>query len=226
MVQIDQEIVRPGEAVLEEPSSRTWYQRYGKRGLDLAMGVALLLLTVPLVLVLAVLVALTSGWPPFYVATRIGRDGKPFRLLKLRTMVRGADRSLEQWRVTDPEFEQDYVTGFKVQADSRVTLVGRILRRTSFDELPQLWNVVKGDMSLVGPRPIIEDELLQYGPHADTLLSVRPGLTGPWQLNGRNRIGYPERVWVELRYCNSSTFFGDLILLARTVVVPFRLSGR
>ena len=141
MVQIDQEIVRPGEAVLEEPSSRTWYQRYGKRGLDLTMGVALLLLTVPLVLVLAVLVALTSGWPPFYVATRIGRDGKPFRLWKLRTMVRGADRSLEQGAPSDPG--DAAATERPADGWPRMTLVGRLLRKSRLDGLPGSWAIVR-----------------------------------------------------------------------------------
>ena len=121
MVQIEQEIVRSGEAALETPHARTWYRRYGKRGLDLAMGVALLLMTVPLVLVLAVLVALTSGWPPFYVATRIGRDGKPFRLWKLRTMV----------GQTAPD------------GTPRVTLLGRFLRMSTLDRLPAVWSIVR-----------------------------------------------------------------------------------
>ena len=224
MLQIDQENSLQSRVEVKEASRQTFYARHGKRALDVVVGASLLFLTAPVILVLATLVVLTSRCHPFYTATRVGKDGNTFRLWKLRTMVYDADRLLAQWRET-PEFQREYVKSFKLQGDRRITRVGRILRRTSLDELPQLWNVVKGDMSLVGPRPIVQEELLQYGPHADRLLSVRPGLTGPWQLNGRNDIGYPERIWVELRYCNSSTVFEDLILVARTVLVPFRLSG-
>ena len=150
MVQIDQEIVRPGEAVLEEPSSCTWYQRYGKRGLDLTMGVALFLLTVPLVLVLAVLVALTSGWPPFYVATRIGKDGKPFRLWKLRTMADGADRAPVPKLADLVNVEETRVTGHTPRSGPRVTLLGRFLRKTRLDGLPSVWILIRYDRHVRG----------------------------------------------------------------------------
>lgn len=225
MVQIDREILRQGEAALEQVDDETFYRAYGKRAFDLVLGTVLFLLAVPVILILALIVAVTSGWPPFYMATRVGKDGKTFRLWKLRTMVRDADRVLGTWRADVPDFEDQFVTGFKVQSDPRITLVGQFLRRTSLDELPQLWNVVRGDMSLVGPRPVVQDELSHYGPYRDRFLSVRPGLTGRWQVNGRNRITYPDRVWVELECCASSTLRGDLVLLAKTMIVPFRLSG-
>jgi undecaprenyl-phosphate galactose phosphotransferase len=145
---------------------------------------------------------------------------------KLRSMVRNADAVLLQWRRTQQSFDAEFTKGFKIQADPRITPLGRFLRKSSLDELPQLWNVVRGDMSLVGPRPIVEDELRHYGQHADLMLSVRPGITGRWQLNGRNDITYPERVWVELECCNSSTLLGDLSLLAQTTLTPIRFNGR
>ena len=203
----------------------TLYVRFGKRALDLVIGVPLLVAALPAIVLLAAVVVATSGWPPFYRSRRVGRGGREFGMWKLRTMVRDAEAQIRSWRESDPSLLAEYSHNFKVRDDPRVTAFGRWLRRTSLDELPQLWNVVKGDMSLVGPRPIVADELRHYGREASTLLSVRPGITGMWQLNGRGRISYPERTLLELDCCQSLGLRRDLSMLVRTLTAPFRFDG-
>jgi len=193
------------------------YRRAGKRALDLALGLPFLVASIPVILMLAACVVFTSGWPPFYVATRIGQKGRAFRMWKLRTMVRDAEQLLANWRESRPELADRFARGFKLEADPRVTALGKLLRRGSLDELPQLLNVVRGDMSFVGPRPITAREVTLYGPHAATLLATRPGMTGKWQVGGRNRISYPERLNVELSYCEAVSFLADLKILFRTI---------
>ncbi len=204
---------------------RTFYGRRGKRLLDVALGALLFVVLLPVTVVVVLAVLLMSGWPVLYSAERVGQGGRSFRVWKFRTMVRGADKVLQQWMETDPNLAAEYERGFKVDDDPRVTALGRFLRRSSLDELPQLWNVIKGDMSLVGPRPIVEAEVAKYGDHSGVLLSVRPGLTGRWQVNGRNHVEYPERMWVELDYCRSVGLLGDMAILVRTLITPLRYNG-
>lgn len=204
---------------------RGFYARYGKRALDLALGVPLLLLASLVVLVLALLVLASSGWPPFYRARRVGRGGREFSMWKLRSMVRDADQALARWREENPSLAAEYAQNFKLKDDPRVTRLGRFLRRSSLDELPQLWNVVRGDMSLVGPRPIVAEELKFYRESAGEFLSLRPGMTGLWAVSGRNQVEYPQRTWFELSYCRGYSFLGDLRLLARTALVALRMNG-
>ena len=142
-------------------------------------------------------------------------------------MVRDADKALAEWREANPDFEADYLHTFKLSNDPRVLPVGRFLRCASIDELPQLWNVVRGDMSLVGPRPIVDDELQEnYGDHAPRFLSSRPGVTGVWQVVGRNSVVYPERAFLELSYARSITLTGDVRLLLRTAKAVCRFTGK
>jgi len=182
-------------------------------------GLLLLVLAAPLILVLALLVTATSGFSPFYAATRVGKDGLPFRMWKLRTMVKDADSHLRRWRDEQTQEAVEFNQRYKLRDDPRVTRLGRILRKTSLDELPQLLNVVRGEMSLVGPRPIVVDELFQYGAEQGTLLSVRPGVTGLWQVKGRNAIDYPERAHLELEYVDRLSLLEDMRLLALTAPI-------
>ncbi|HEX5368418.1 MAG TPA: sugar transferase [Dehalococcoidia bacterium] len=216
---LDESVALSGEIV---PS---FYVRHGKRALDLILGTVLLLLLSPLILLLAGLVALSSGFPPFYAATRMGKGGRPFRMWKLRSMVKDADAVLQRWQETASEEALIYFQSYKLKRDPRVTGLGRILRKTSLDELPQLWNVVRGDMSLIGPRPIVEAEVENYGPHAPLFLSVRPGITGLWQINGRNAVEYPERAMLELRYMTGLSIGSDVSILAKTALVLLRADG-
>ncbi len=203
----------------------TFYQQRGKRLLDLFFATTLFACFLPLMAVVALAVLLSSGWPVLYGSERVGRDGRPFRMWKFRTMVPGADTLLERWLRSRPELAAEYNRGYKLQRDPRVTRPGHFLRRSSLDELPQLWNVIRGDMSLVGPRPIIDNETRLYGRYRSALLALRPGVTGTWQLNGRNRVTYPERMWIELEYCSSVALTSDARILVRTLLAPFRFEG-
>ena len=194
-----------------------------KRAFDIAAAAVLLLAASPLLLALALLVKVTSPGPAFFGHGRIGREGKPFRCWKFRTMVADA----EAWLERHPELRRKHrANGFKLRAheDPRITSPGRLLRYTHLDELPQLVNVLKGDMSMVGPRPIVEEELAWYGKHAEELLSVRPGIFGPWTAGGKARAEYPARVDVELAYVRRHSLLGDLGILLRNV--PVLLTGQ
>lgn len=217
----------PGPAIGSEglAGSQTFFRRYGKRAMDIAFAVPLLLLAIPIIAIATIAVLITSGWPVLYVADRQGKDGRRLRMWKIRTMVKDADEILARWRQTEPALAAKFEEDFKLEDDPRVTKLGSFLRKSSLDELPQLWNVIRGDMSLVGPRPITEDELAKYGHHAATLLSYRPGLSGPWQTDGRGQTTYPDRMWTELEYCRSANLSGDARVLLKTLAAPFRYNG-
>jgi lipopolysaccharide/colanic/teichoic acid biosynthesis glycosyltransferase len=186
-----------------------------KRGMDVVGALVLLAVALPLFVVVAVAIRLESRGPVFFAHRRLGRDGRHFDCLKFRSM---RDRA-EQVLFDDHALRHQYVTHhFKVpaHADPRITRVGRVLRMTSLDELPQLLNVLRGEMSLIGPRPIVALEATHYGDHIDELLSVRPGITGAWAVGGRNAVGYPERAQVELQYVRDPSLRRDLAILART----------
>ncbi len=210
--------------VADESASR-WLARASKRGLDVVGATVGLTLAAPLLAVLAVVVRVGSPGPVIFSQARVGRGGRVFRCYKLRTMREDAEQLLR----TDPELRAMYERhSFKVPctADHRVTPIGRVLRLTSCDELPQLWNVLRGEMSLVGPRPLVVRELAHYaGADRDLLLSVRPGLTGAWAVGGRSRVGYPDRARMELDYVRAWTPLRDLAILARTVGVVLARRG-
>lgn len=214
--------LRGAQIVILRPS---FYRRSGKRLLDLCIAVPIFTCALPLIAVLAVLVKLTSKGPAFYGATRLGRDGKSFRMWKLRTMVEDADKQPARWREINPGLAQIYYANYKLKDDPRITTIGRFLRKTSLDELPQLWNVIRGEMSLVAPRPIVSGEIENYGDCASLLLSVPPGITGCWQVEGRNEIEYPERADLELSYVESLSFRNDVRLLLRTVPALLKVNG-
>jgi exopolysaccharide production protein ExoY len=169
------------------------------------------------VLVLAGLVRATSRGPAFYRHERVGRSGRPINCLKLRTMVIDADSRLAELLASDPALAEEFALTFKLKKDPRVTRLGHLLRRTSLDELPQLVNVLRGEMSLVGPRPITEEEMRRYGQYMPIVLSARPGMTGLWQVSGRNDVSYSTRVALDVQYAFGQSLGGDLSILARTV---------
>ncbi len=214
------------DSVVASPANvASFYARHGKRGLDLVFGSVLLLLLSPVILVLAVLVALTSGFPPFYAATRLGKDGRPFRMWKLRSMVKDADAVLQRWKDTNPELAAEYEQNLKLRDDPRVTPLGRMLRRLSLDELPQLLNVVRGEMSLVGPRPYYAAELADRPDVEAALIRVRPGITGPWQVNGRNAISPDGRMTLDEMYVESVSMTIDIVCLLKTARCLLRANG-
>ena len=196
-----------------------------KRTLDL-LGASLLLAILSPAIALLAAVVWVSGGHPFYGHLRVGRHGKTFRCWKLRTMVPDADRRLDGILQADQEAAAEWDRDHKLRRDPRVTRFGRLLRRTSLDELPQLWNVLIGEMSLVGPRPVTLAEIGKYGTTARYYLSVRPGLTGMWQVGGRGGTPYSRRVVIDRLYVMRRSIFGDLALLCRTPLAIIRRTGR
>jgi exopolysaccharide production protein ExoY len=174
------------------------------------------------VLLLALLIA-RDGHSPFYWNARVGRSGRVFHMLKLRTMVRDADARLEAHLAADPAAAAEWGATQKLKKDPRITTFGRILRKTSMDELPQLWNVLVGDMSLVGPRPMMPSQQVLYPGRA--YYTLRPGLTGPWQVSDRNGCTFAKRAEFDRDYEQSLSLATDLRLLARTVAVVLKGTG-
>ena len=193
----------------------------GKRLMDLLGAALLLVAAAPLLLVAAPLVVLTSRGPVLHRRRVMGLGGREFDALKLRTMVADADRILAE----NPELRAAFERNFKLHRDPRVTPVGRWLRKWSIDELPQLFNVLRGEMSLVGPRMVTPAELAKYGPDADRLLVVRPGLSGRWQVSGRQEIDYAERVHMDLDYIEHWSLGQDLAIALRTPAAVLRGRG-
>ncbi len=193
----------------------------GKRTLDLVGASVLLILASPFLMLGALAVLVGSGRPIFFRHRRLGRSGIAFRCLKLRTMRVGAEAELQVESALDDQYRGN---GFKIPTgqDPRVTRVGGWLRRSYVDELPQLFNVLGGTMSLVGPRPVVEEELECYGDGAEELLRVRPGIFGEWTSHGRNRPPYPERAIMELEYLRRQSLMKDLAILARSIAVVIK----
>jgi Undecaprenyl-phosphate galactose phosphotransferase WbaP len=192
-----------------------WSQRL-KRVLDLAATVVGGIFVLPLIAALALLVRLESRGPIFYSDKRMGRDGELFSCVKFRTMVPDAESLLHELLAENEEAREEYLKYHKLRHDPRVTRVGRFLRKTSLDELPQLWNVLRGEMSLVGPRPYLPRESGDIGVTQEEILRVTPGITGPWQVAGRNRSAFEERVEMDVSYVSDWSVWLDLVLLVRT----------
>ncbi|GHE01992.1 hypothetical protein GCM10008024_19810 [Allgaiera indica] len=196
-----------------------------KRVFDRLFAALLLVFFAPFLILVAVVLLVTEGRPILFGHTRVGRGGQPFRCLKFRTMVPDAEARLQRLLDSDPAARQEWAETHKLSQDPRVSCVGHFLRRTSLDELPQLFNVLRGEMSLVGPRPIVEDESIYYGQHFADYLSVRPGLTGAWQVSGRSTTTYAQRVAIDVAYVRGRSFVGDLCVLFRTVRVVLLREG-
>jgi len=197
-----------------------------KRGFDIVFSLLCLLLGLPVYLLTGLFVFLTSPGSIVYSHERIGRGGKTFRCYKFRTMYQNADERLKEILTKDPERKQEWESSFKLKNDPRITSIGSFLRKTSLDELPQFWNVLKGDLSVVGPRPVIKEEIKKhYGIKAYKILSVRPGLTGLWQVSGRSNCSYDERIRMDERYLDNHSFFGDLKLIAKTIPAVISSKG-
>ncbi len=187
--------------------------------LDIVLAGGALVVGFPLLAAVAAAVKLTSKGPVFYQQTRVGLDGEHFECMKFRTMVTDADNKLKRMLTDDSELRKEFAADFKLKNDPRVTPIGNVLRKTSLDELPQLLNVLRGDMSVVGPRPVIPMETARYGVAIDLVLSVRPGLTGVWQVSGRNDVPYAERIAMDAFYARDNTFIDDLAIVAKTIPV-------
>lgn len=196
-----------------------------KRFFDVVAALAGLVVLSPLLLMLALLVKCSDGGRVFYGHRRIGRNGRVFRCLKFRTMVENGDEVLAAHLAKNPQDREEWAATRKLQSDPRVTRVGAVLRKLSLDELPQIFNILRGEMSFVGPRPVVGDELLMYGTAASFYLQSRPGLTGLWQVSGRNDVSYGTRVAFDRHYVENWSFVFDLKILIWTVPAVFSSRG-
>jgi lipopolysaccharide/colanic/teichoic acid biosynthesis glycosyltransferase len=195
-----------------------------KRAFDVIGATTVLLLCAPLMGLVALLVKLDGG-PVFFGHKRVGYGHRKFSCWKFRTMVVNADKVLADLLENDPAAREMWTREFKLLDDPRVNWLGKVLRASSVDELPQLWNVIRGEMSLVGPRPVTVAELEKYGVLVTEYLSCRPGITGLWQVSGRSKLTYDERVALDAHYVRSWTFMADLVIIFRTVSVVIRRHG-
>jgi Undecaprenyl-phosphate galactose phosphotransferase WbaP len=198
---------------------------HGKRAIDIAIAMAVLVFTLPLLVTVAALIWLQDRGPVFFRQTRCGRGGKPFTCYKFRTMKIDALAALQEVLITDPKAAAEWERDQKLKRDPRVTWIGKFLRKSSLDELPQLFNILRGDMSIIGPRPVTYDELPRYGNKLAYYTATRPGVTGLWQVNGRNLLSYQERVEYDAQYVKNWTAAQDIKILVKTVPAVLLAKG-
>lgn len=205
--------------------NHSFYRRYAKRFLDILL---LLVLAAPFVLVIAMLAIAVrrDGGPAFFGHKRVGQDGRTFRCWKLRTMVPNAEEVLLEYLAKNPDAASEWAAHVKLRNDPRITRLGHVLRATSLDELPQLWNVFVGEMTFVGPRPVTPSEMEKYEGHEQCYLSLRPGITGLWQVSGRNSTDYRERVQLDSQYYATCSLGQDARILFRTFGAVLRRTGQ
>lgn len=196
-----------------------------KRGFDLVLAVLLLPILIPLCGVLMLLIKGSSSGPVFFRHQRVGQHGRTFYLYKFRTMVPDGDRLLRLYLAENPEARREWAQQHKLRFDPRITAVGRVLRRTSLDELPQILNVFRGEMSFVGPRPVVQEEISRYGDAFAVYVAARPGITGLWQVSGRGELSYEERVAMDTRYVRTWSLLGDLKVLMKTFRAVLKSKG-
>ena len=196
-----------------------------KRIFDLVASIFLLPLVGLLLIVVGLVVALTSGFPVFYRQHRLGHQGRVFRIFKFRTMRNNADQALAEWLLHHPELRQEWQRTHKLKQDPRITRLGRFLRDTSLDEIPQIINVLRGEMSLVGPRPIVQAERAKYAERYAYYSAAVPGVTGLWQVSGRCNVTYEERVRMDEEYVRTWSLLRDVVILLRTPRSVLRRDG-
>ncbi|ALG91040.1 exopolysaccharide biosynthesis protein [Actibacterium sp. EMB200-NS6] len=201
------------------------YAKFGKRLFDIVFALLLFPVALP---VTGLLWALTKcdGGPGFFGHVRIGQNGKAFKCWKIRSMVVDAEKKLKAHLEQNPDAAAEWAKDFKLEKDPRITQLGRFLRKSSLDELPQIWNVLKGEMSFVGPRPIIEAELVKYGGYQWAYLAATPGVTGVWQVSGRNDVSYDERVRMDAEYLEKRSFLFDCAIMLKTVGAVLNRTGK
>ena len=193
-----------------------------KRIFDFILSLIGIAIMSPLFLIISIMIKCDTKGPVFFKQRRIGLNGKPLYIYKFRTMVTNAEELIASFT---PEQKKEWEESYKLKDDPRITRVGKILRKTSLDELPQLINIIKGEMSIIGPRPVVEEELSWYGNDVDLVLSVKPGLTGWWAVNGRSEVSYPKRCDLELYYVKNASLALDVRILLGTLKVVFSQRG-
>jgi exopolysaccharide production protein ExoY len=197
----------------------------GKRLFDILLASMALVFLLPMLLMLVAVLMITQGRPIFIQHKRIGLGGASFPCFKFRSMVTNADEVLREHLAKNSAASIEWQETHKLKNDPRITPLGRVLRKSSVDELPQLLNVIRGEMSLVGPRPIVRDEMVRYGTHIEDYVRVRPGLTGLWQVSGRSDVSYQHRVGLDVRYVREWSFWRDVVIIVKTIPALLRSSG-
>lgn len=193
-----------------------------KRGIDVFLSSIALIILLPVFAIIALAIKLESKGPIFFKHTRIGKEGKIIKIYKFRSMVQNAEELIKKFT---PEQMKEYKENYKLADDPRITKVGKFLRKTSLDELPQLINIIKGDLSIIGPRPVVQEELEKYGTNTQKFLSVTPGLTGYWAANGRSDTTYEERMQMELFYIDNLSFKMDVKVFFKTIEAVIKREG-
>lgn len=205
----------------------SFYSRIGKRSLDIVITISAMVFLSPLI-ILCVAATAMDGKSPIFGHRRIGVNGREFKCWKIRSMVAGAEKRLQAYLEQNPEAQKEWNATRKLSNDPRITRFGQFIRKTSIDELPQLWNVLIGEMSIVGPRPVVQDELDQMyarGLGRSSYLEMRPGITGLWQVSGRNQASYDDRVTYDIEYRQEYSFKKDLQIIARTFGAVINRTG-
>ena len=195
------------------------FYNLSKRLFDIFFSISIIIICFPIFFILSILIKLGSRGPIFYSQIRLGKNKKPFKCFKFRTMNEEADDMLKKLLIESEDFRDEFQRTQKLKNDPRITPIGKLLRRTSLDELPQFINVVLGEMSIIGPRPIVEEEQKRYGKNLNEVFSIKPGITGLWQVSGRNNLSYERRVILDLMYARNRNFYIDLNILIRTIGV-------
>ncbi len=216
---------RVAEAVTIAPTAPKFYFGLPKRMFDICLALLISPLLVPVIAVLWFLVRLDGG-PGFFGHTRVGKDGKAFKCYKLRSMVPDAEARLKAYLAANPAAAEQWKRDFKLDNDPRITRLGNILRKTSLDELPQLWNVLTGEMTFVGPRPVTTPEMMLYGARAGIYKALRPGITGLWQVSGRNSVSYDQRVEMDEDYFRNGSFGMDVMIILKTAAAVVNRTGQ
>lgn len=211
----------------KEKTNKKVLYKFTKRIIDIIGSIIGILILIPttLIIYLARKVLKEDKGPLFYEQLRYGKNGKVFRLYKFRSMCIGADKKLKEYLENNDEAREEFEKTHKLQNDPRITKIGNFLRKSSLDELPQMINILKGDMSFVGSRPVVEKEVEEYGTNKDKFLSVRPGLTGYWQVNGRSNTTYEERMKMELYYVDNCSLWLDIKIFFKTFITVFKKEG-
>lgn len=212
-----------GEAGQRGPCAQYARPHYqiGKRVFDLVVATLALIILFPVFLIISLAVFMSGGSPIVYRQTRVGRNGRNFKIYKFRTMVRNAEEVLQ----SRPELMEEYQRTYKITNDPRISRLGHFLRMTTLDELPQLFNVIRGDMSLVGPRPVVPPELEKFGSDQAIYLYMKPGCAGLWQCSGRSELTYEDRVRLDLMYCRKASLRYDFRILCRTFLAIITMRG-
>jgi lipopolysaccharide/colanic/teichoic acid biosynthesis glycosyltransferase len=188
-----------------------------KRVFDIVFSLLVLIVCAPVYLVLAMAIAYTSSGSVFYIQERVGKNYRRFGCIKFRTMIPNADRLLDEMMAESEDLRQEFSENFKLKQDPRITKIGKLLRMTNLDEFPQFINVLKGEMSVVGPRPLVPEEIERYGTAIDRILTISPGVTGLWQVSGRNDIPYADRIRIDVRYVKRRNLWLDLQIVLKTI---------